>query len=158
MKNTCDICDEYPHEIQIAESNFFKDFGAIKSFSGEIVTLKCFESNPIVRAELEKDGTGKVLVVDGGHSFRCALLGDNIGELAVKNNWNGIVLNACVRDSAALSKLQIGIKAIGIFPLKSFKRNDGERNVNVNFAGVNFVPGNFIYCDEDGVLTSEKKY
>ena len=158
MKNTCDICDEFLDEIQIAEANFFKDFGAVKSFSGKIVTIKCFESNPMVRVELENDGAGKVLVVDGGHSFRCALLGDNIGKLALKNNWNGIILNACVRDSEALSKLKIGIKAIGTFPLKSFKRNDGEKNLTVNFAGIDFIPNHYIYCDQDGIVTSEMNY
>jgi len=37
---------------------------------------------------LEDDGTGRVLVVDGGGSHRCALLGDNIAEMGYKNGWS----------------------------------------------------------------------
>jgi len=37
---------------------------------------------------LEEDGRGRVLVVDGGASMRCALLGDNIAEMAYKNGWS----------------------------------------------------------------------
>lgn len=37
---------------------------------------------------LEEPGEGRVLVVDGGGSMRCALLGDNIAEMAYKNGWS----------------------------------------------------------------------
>lgn len=57
-------------------------------FSGKISTVKCFENNPLVRKALEEDGHGRVLVVDGGGSLRCALLGDNIAEMAYKNGWD----------------------------------------------------------------------
>lgn len=36
----------------------------------------------------EEPGKGRVLVVDGGGSKRCALLGDNIAEMAHKNGWS----------------------------------------------------------------------
>jgi regulator of RNase E activity RraA len=36
----------------------------------------------------EQPGNGRVLVVDGGGSKRCALLGDNIAEMAHKNGWS----------------------------------------------------------------------
>jgi hypothetical protein len=44
-------------------------------FSGQVSTVKCFENNPLVRKALEEPGSGRVLVVDGGASKRCALLG-----------------------------------------------------------------------------------
>ncbi|MDZ4710937.1 MAG: ribonuclease E activity regulator RraA [bacterium] len=156
-KKTTDICDIHADKIEIAHSIEFKDYGGKKIFSGQIVTVKCFETNPLVRKALEQDGCGKVLVVDGGASIRCALLGDNIGELAVKNKWNGIIVNGCIRDSAALLQLDIGIKALGTNPLKSFKRNEGEDNISLYFAGVNFVPNGYVYCDEDGIVTSKEK-
>ena len=37
---------------------------------------------------LEEKGEGRVLVVDGGGSHRCALLGDNIAEMGYKNGWS----------------------------------------------------------------------
>ena len=42
---------------------------------------------PLAQA-FEQPGNGRVLVVDGGSSRRCALLGDNIAEMAYKNGWS----------------------------------------------------------------------
>lgn len=150
---TTDLSDLHPKKVQAAES-LFRDFGGRKMFHGEIVTLKIFEDNSFVRKALEQNGMGKVLVVDGGGSLRCALLGDQLGELAVKNKWNGVLVFGCVRDSEALSLLDLGIKALNTHPLKTEKRNEGQENIAVRFAGVDFIPGNFIYADEDGVLVT----
>lgn len=149
---TADLCDNYPELVRVAEPIGLKDFGGIKNFHGKIETVKCFEDNSLLRKVLELDGEGKVLVVDGGGSLRCALLGDMIGELAVKNTWNGVVVYGCVRDSVALSQLSIGVKALNTNPVKSGKRNVGQVNVPVYFAGIDFVPEEFIYCDEDGII------
>ena len=154
---TTDLCDNHPDKVRVAEPTGFKNFGAKKNFFGKIHTVKCFENNPLVRIALEQAGDGKVLVVDGGGSMRCALLGDMLGEIAVKNKWNGIIVNACIRDSAALSKLNLGVKALDVNPLKSGKKNEGQENVSVRFAEVDFIPGEFIYCDEDGIIVSKEE-
>jgi len=40
------------------------------------VTIKTFEDNALVRSVLENEqGKGRVLVIDGGGSVRCALIG-----------------------------------------------------------------------------------
>lgn len=153
---TTDLSDLHPKKVQAAES-LFRDFGGRKMFHGEIVTLKLFEDNSFVRKVLEQNGEGKVLVIDGGGSLRCALLGDQLGELAVKNKWNGVLVFGCVRDSEALSQLDLGIKALNTHPLKTEKRNEGQENITVRFAGVDFVPGTFIYADEDGVLVTSER-
>ncbi len=153
---TTDLSDLHPKKVQAAES-LFRDFGGRKMFHGEIVTLKIFEDNSFVRKALEQNGESKVLVIDGGGSLRCALLGDQLGELAVKNKWNGVLVFGCVRDSEALSQLDLGIKALNTHPLKTEKRNEGQENITVRFAGVDFVPGTFIYADEDGVLVTSER-
>lgn len=153
---TTDLSDAQPKEVRAADS-IFRDFGGRKMFHGEIVTLKIFEDNSFVRKALEQNGEGKVLVIDAGGSLRCAVVGDQLGELAVKNKWNGILVYGCIRDSEALGLLNIGIKAIATHPLKTEKRNEGQENILVRFAGVDFLPGNFIYADEDGVLVTAKK-
>jgi hypothetical protein len=65
-----------------------RDLGGKLRFSGQVATVKCFENNPLVRKAFEEPGNGRVLVVDGGGSLRCALLGDNIAEMAHKNGWS----------------------------------------------------------------------
>jgi len=154
LLRTTDLCDTHSHLVQVAAPIGFKDYGGVKLFSGMIQTVKCFEDNSFVRTALEQDGTGKVLVVDGGGSLRCALLGDMLGELAIKNKWNGIIVYGCIRDSAVIATQQIGVKALGTIPLKSNKRNEGQLNALVRFADVSFTPGHFLYADEDGIIVS----
>ena len=154
---TTDLCDAHPEKVKIADPIGFKDFGGTKIFSGKIETVKCFEDNSFVRKALEQNGEGKVLVVDGGGSMRCALLGDMLGELGVKNKWTGIIVYGCIRDSPAMATLALGVKALNTIPLKSNKRNEGQPNIPVRFAGVDFIPGEFVYCDEDGVIVSKEE-
>jgi regulator of ribonuclease activity A len=153
---TTDLCDALSDKLKIAEPIGFKDFGGVKNFNGKIHTLKCFEDNSLVRKALEQNGEGKVLVVDGGGSMRCALLGDMLGDLAVKNKWSGITVYGCIRDSVAMAKLPLGVKALNTHPLKSNKRNEGQENITVHFAGIDFIPGEFLYADEDGIVVSRE--
>ena len=80
---TPDLCDAYP-DVDVVEP-IFSNFGGHDSFGGEIVTVKCHEDNSIVKEQVDQDGRGKVMVVDGGGSFRRALLGDMLAEKAAKN-------------------------------------------------------------------------
>ena len=154
---TTDLCDKHPDKVQVAEPIGFKDYGGRKVFSGKIVTLKMFEANPLVRKTLEKEGNGAVLVVDGGSSMRCAMLGDQLGELAVTNKWSGVIVYGCVRDSADLAKLDVGVKALNTHPMKSARTLEGQENITLRFAGINFIPGEFVYCDEDGIIVSKEE-
>ena len=157
MKTT-DLCDQYSEKIQVAEPIGFRSFGGKHEFHGQIETVKCYEDNTFVRAMLEKEGAGKVLVIDGGGSRRCALLGDNIAELAVQNKWNGVVVYGSIRDSLAVSKIDIGILALGTNPKKSAKNKEGMMGIPVRFAGVDFTPGEFVYVDEDGMIISPQEF
>lgn len=150
---TADLCDKYPDKVNCAE-DIFKSFGKKSAFHGEIVTLKIFEDNTFVRTALEANGKGKVLVIDGGGSLRCALVGGNLGQLAEENGWEGIVVFGAIRDVDEIELQNIGIKTLGTCPVKSIKRNEGQQNVALKFAGVEFLPGHFVYSDKDGILVS----
>ena len=156
MFTTADLWDEHA-ELLLCSDPIFRSFGQKITFYGEIVTLKLFEDNSLVRKQLETEGKGKVLIVDGGGSLRCALVGDQLAKLVIQNNWEGIIVNGCIRDSHQINKMAVGIKALNTCPVKSIKRNIGEQNISVKFAGITFNPGQFIYTDEDGLLLSEKK-
>ncbi len=152
---TADLCDAFSDRIQIAEP-MLSDFGGREVFSGGIETVKTFEDNSKVRSTLETPGGGRVLVVDGGGSLRCALLGDNLAQLAIDNGWSGVIVNGCIRDSGDIMEMDLGVKALGTHPLKSVKAGLGQVGVPVTFAGVLFRRGDFLYADEDGVILSEK--
>ena len=154
--STPDICDEHSHQLQVLEP-LFTEFGGRDKFSGEVVTIKCFEDNSLVKQTLGTAGHGKVLVVDGGGSIRCALLGDLLGAMAVENGWQGVLVNGCVRDVEILKSMDLGVRALNIFPLKSEKRNEGQLNRTVSFAGVSFKPGQYLYADENGIVVANEK-
>lgn len=130
------------------------NFGGRDSFGGQIVTLKCFEDNSLVKEQVELDGKGKVLVVDGGGSLRCALLGDMLAEKAAKNGWEGLVIYGCVRDVDMLAQTDLGVQALASYPKRSEKRGVGQLNLPVTFGGVTFRPGEYLYADNNGVIIS----
>jgi regulator of ribonuclease activity A len=148
---TADLCDANEDKVSVV-SPMFRSFGGRSAFGGPISTLKLFEDNALVRKALESAGNGRVLVIDGGGSMRCALVGDQLAELGVKNGWGGIVVYGCIRDSTAIGAMDIGVFALGTHPRKTVKRNTGEADLPVTFGGVTFVPGHFLYADEDGVV------
>lgn len=154
---TADLCDDYIDQLQVALPIGLQNFGGNTVFHGEIVTVKCLDNNPLIRETLSEKGNGRVLVVDGEASKKCALTGDNISKLAHDNGWAGILINGCIRDSVAISNLEIGVKALYTNPIKSGKLPGGEVNVPVIFAGITFYPGHYLYSDEDGVVISESR-
>jgi regulator of ribonuclease activity A len=152
---TSDLCDAHP-ELAVADP-IFTSFGGEDSFFGQVVTLKVFEDNALVRTALEAPGEGKVLVVDGGGSRRCALVGGNLARLAASNGWRGIIVFGCVRDSAELRATAVGIKALAAHPRKSEKGlHSGQRHQSLSFAGVSFKDGNWVYGDADGIVVAER--
>jgi regulator of ribonuclease activity A len=150
---TTDLCDAHTDLVQIAAPSF-RNYGAKKAFFGAIATVKVFEDTVLVRAALEESGSGRVLVVDGAGSLRCALIGELVATLAMKHGWAGIVLNAAVRDVEALAKLELGICALAAHPKKSGKMGRGNRDITVTFAGVSFRPGEWLVSDADGIVTA----
>ncbi len=148
-----DLCDQFPELVQVVEP-MFGNFGGREVFGGEIVTIKAFEDNSLVREQVALPGKGKVLVIDGGASMRRAMLGDMLAEKAADNGWEGIVIYGCLRDVNAIGETDIGVQALGTHPMKTDKRGLGDLNVAVTFGGVTFRPGEYIYADNNGVLVS----
>lgn len=157
---TCDLCDAHKND---STGDFrvlppvFKDFGGIQKFVGEVVTVKCFEDNSLVKKMLDSAGHSRVLVVDGGASLRRALVGGNIGLAAATNGWAGVVVNGCVRDVTELNSVKTGIRALAAMPLPTEKRNEGQENVAVLIQGVWVRPGDWLYADEDGMVVTSKR-
>jgi regulator of ribonuclease activity A len=149
-----DLCDQHP-EVEVFEL-IFNNYGGKCAFGGEVVTVKCFEDNSLVKELVATNGIGKVMVVDGGGSLRAALLGDMLAEKAVKNGWEGIIVYGCIRDIDIIRTLDLGVQALNIHPRKTEKRGLGDLNVPVTFAGLTVQPNMFIYADNNGIILSQK--
>jgi regulator of ribonuclease activity A len=151
---TADLYDRHEEQVRVCKP-LFRDFGGRHRFAGPVATVKCFEDNTMVKAALAEPGEGRVLVVDAGGSLRCAMLGDLIAAGAVEKGWAGVLMYGCVRDAAELAGMDLGVKALAANPRKSVRRGEGQRDIPVTFAGVTFRPGDWVYCDEDGVLVAD---
>jgi regulator of ribonuclease activity A len=152
---TADLCDGYPELVQVVQP-LFREYGGLAKFSGLVETLKVCEDNALVRQTLESEGQGRVLVVDGGGSLRCALVGGRLASVAHDNGWAGLVVNGSVRDCAELGQIPLGIRALNSVPHRSGKEGTGQRGVQVEFAGVAFYPGSFLYADADGMVVAKR--
>jgi regulator of ribonuclease activity A len=150
--STADLCDVFGDSLWYGSTLAFRSFGNVKRFSGPVQTVRCMDDNSKVKSELASPGNGRVLIVDGGGSTRRALVGDQIAQSAMDNGWAGIVVNGCVRDSAMMSEMGIGVLALGTQPRKSVKLGAGEVGVAVHVAGLRLEPDMFVVVDDDGIV------
>jgi len=149
-----DLCDQYPEQVRLLQP-VFKSYGNNIIFGGEIVTVKCFEDNSIVKQLVSQPGLGRVIVVDGGGSLRKALLGDMLAQAASDNGWAGLVINGAIRDAGTIATIALGVQAINTSPMKTEKLGAGLLNVPLEIAGQVIKPGDYIYADLNGVLISD---
>ncbi len=150
-----DLCDDHGDDVRVLEIETIM-LGGAAAFHGPVKTLKTFEDNTKVRALVETPGEGRVLVVDGGASRRCALFGGNLAVLAANNGWAGVVINGCARDADEIDAENVGVRAIGLCPRKSVKSGLGTEDVSVRFGGQTINPGDWLYADRDGIIISSK--
>ena len=155
MRPTADLYDDLEGSCRTCSVQF-RDFGARRRFHGQVRTVDCYHDNVLFKTLLGEPGEGRVIVVDGKGSTARALLGDLLAARARENGWSGVVIHGAIRDSVEVARIDIGVKALGVNPAKSDKNGAGQLDVPVTFGGVTFNPGNWVYCDEDGILVSSE--
>lgn len=158
---TCDLLDDNEDKVidvipPSLDGKSFKNYGGHTTFGGQIVTVKCFEDNSRVKETLATAGQGRVLVVDGGASMRCALLGDMIAKSACDNGWAGIIIYGCVRDVDEIARMDIGVMALASIPKKSVRKGLGEMGVSLNIGGVAIHDGAWVYADHNGIIVCDE--
>lgn len=158
---TCDLLDDNEDKVidvipPSLDGKSFKNYGGHTTFGGQIVTVKCFEDNSRVKETLATAGQGRVLVVDGGASMRCALLGDMIAKSACDNGWAGIIIYGCVRDVDEIARMDIGVMALASIPKKSVRKGLGEMGVSLNICGVAIHDGAWVYADNNGIIVCDE--
>lgn len=159
---TCDLLDDNEDKLihvipPMIDGKAWRQYGGISTFGGQAVTVKCFEDNSRVKELLATDGQGKILVVDGGASMRCALMGDMIAKSAVDNGWAGVIISGCVRDVDEIAKMELGVLALASIPKKSVRKGVGETGLPISIGGVTICEGDYIYADNNGVIVSGDK-
>jgi len=153
---TADLCDGFAGRVRVCEP-MFTSYGSVAAFHGQISTVRVYEDNVLVKEALEDLAPGRVLVVDGGGSRRCALVGDKLADIAASQGLAGIIVNGCVRDSRELAGIDVGILALASHPLRSAKAGEGSRDVPVEFGDVTWTLDHYVYADDDGIVVSADK-
>ena len=160
--STTDLCDAHCDELNDGRMAVlapqYISFGKRRAFFGHAVTLAVTDDNALVRATLETPGEGRVLVIDGGGSQRCALVGGQLALLAQNNGWSGIIVDGCVRDVDELNAADIGIRAKAVHPRRGGKLGAGHRDIIIHIAGTHIRPGDWIVADADGILVSRQAF
>ncbi len=156
MFQTADLCDLHSNFLQVVTLQL-KHYGKRSRVAGRITTVKVNEDNGLVAEALESAEGGSVVVVDGGGSLRCALLGERLARLIITKQLAGVIINGAIRDSNAINNLDVAVLALGTSPLPPANMGQGERNVTLEFANTIWKPGHYVYADADGIIVSESK-
>ncbi len=152
---TADLVDAHADVVRGCDAQF-RSYGGRVCFHGPVRTLQVFEDNALVKQTLSSPGEGAVLVIDGGASLRCCLLGDYLAALGGRNGWVGVIVFGAVRDTVQLGMLVFGVKSLGSNPLRPRKTGAGQLDIPVEFGGAVFRPGEWVYSDADGILVSDR--
>jgi len=156
MMTLPDLSDQYPDQIQIGKL-ILNSYGSKRSIAGEIYTVSCSDDNSIVKSVLSREGQNKILVIDAAGIVHASMVGDQIADAALKNNWTGILVNGYIRDVVALRALDIGIFARGVVPRKTEKKGHGFEDIMVSFGSTVMRSGNWLYVDENGWIVADAK-
>jgi len=154
----CDLMDDNPN-VQFANPAIrFRSFGGKNRYCGQIYNILAPKDNSFVKAAAAKDGTDKILCVDGGGDVTWSLVGDQIAAKALGSGYNGFLVYGAVRDVDEIAKLNIGCLALAACPRKTIKKERGADDVaTLTFAGLELKRNEWIYIDNDGIIVSETK-
>jgi regulator of ribonuclease activity A len=153
---TADLCDANTGKVQIVLPGL-QNFGGRSRFHGEMITISAQGDFSQVREQVRSQGLGRVLVVDNNAAPDCAMLGDLLAAAALENGWQGVVVNGCIRDSADIAAMDLGVKALASVPARGNNEGAGDVNVELTFLGALFRPGEYLYSDEDGIILSAQE-
>ena len=73
---------------------------------------------------------------------------------ALVNGWVGFVIYGSICDVDELGAIELGVQALATYPMKTEKKGIGDVDIPVTFAGVTIHPGDFIACDNNGIVVS----
>lgn len=113
--------------------------------------------NLFIHQALDMAQPGDVIVVDGGNGKNRSLAGEIMMRFAQYKGIAGIIMDGCMRDEDALSKMTMPIYCAGITPQGPYKNGPGEVNAPIACGGQVVFPGDILVGDRDGVVVIHKE-
>src|SRR4051812_45238527 len=93
-----------------------------------------------------------VLVVDASHDPERGYWGEVLTTAAESRGITGLVIDGCVRDTAALQAHGFPVFATGVAIRGAQKVSGGAVGGHVTIAGAEVAPGDWVVGDRDGVV------
>lgn len=108
--------------------------------------------NLMVHKAMDMIKPGDVVVIAAGGETERAILGELMITYMRSKGAAGILVDGCIRDSGAISSMDIPVFAKGTSPNGPYKNGPGEINTIVCFGGQVVHPGDIVVGDRDGII------
>jgi 4-hydroxy-4-methyl-2-oxoglutarate aldolase len=121
--------------------------------AGSAVTALCWPGdNLMIHAAVEQCGEGDVLVVATAAPCTHGMFGELLATALIRRGVAGLVIDAGVRDTAALRAMGFGVWSRYVSAQGTVKATAGQVNLPVVIAGQRIAAGDVVVADDDGVV------